>query len=129
MGMPPPEMAKTETLLMRCIRQFHDKFVDRLTGSTTDTLRCAAWQIDQYMEENKQYKDAEFLKGILAIIEFAAQQKGGTKWTVERAKRDMRGRTRGVNQFAEKKEATLPRRRVPISRDLARALADVAAKP
>ncbi len=81
------------------------------------------------MEENKQYKDAEFLKGILAIIEFAAQQKGGTKWTVERAKRDMRGRTRGVNQFAEKKEATLPRRRVPISRDLARALADVAAKP
>jgi hypothetical protein len=123
MGMPPPEMAKTETLMMRYIRRFHEKFIERLTGGSKDTLRSAAWQLDEYIEDNKQFKDAEFLRTILATIEFAIQKKYGTKWTVERAKRDLRGRTRGVNQSYRDKAAP-PRRQVPISRDLARQLAE-----
>lgn len=128
MGMPPPLMAVKETILTRYIKKFHDSLVDRLAVSAKDTLRATAWQVDQYMDENKKFKDAEFLRGVLATLEYVIQQKYGGKWTVERAKRDMRGRTIGVNQHADKRKHERPRRRVPISRDLARALSDVTAK-
>jgi hypothetical protein len=128
-GMPPPEMAKTETLLMRYIKRFHEKFTERLMNGSQDTLRSTAWQLDEYIGKNKKFKDAEFLKGVLATIEYAIQKKCGTKWSVERAKRDMRGRTRGVNQFAEQKVPVMPKRRIPISRELAKALADATLKP
>lgn len=128
MGMPPPEMAKKETILARYVKKFHDQFVERLASSSRDTLRCTAWQIDQYIDDNKQFKDAEFLRAILATIEYVAQQKYGGKWTVARAKRDMRGRARNINQYADPALKNNPRRRIPISRDLAKALANITAK-
>lgn len=124
MGIAPPEMAKTETILMRLIKKFHEKFIEKMSISSTEKLRCVAWQLDEYINENKKFKDAEFLRTLLSTVEYAIQQQGGTQWTVERAKKDLRGRTRGVNQHADK-EKSLPRRRVPVSRDLAERLASV----
>lgn len=118
MGMPPPEMAKIETIMFRHIKTFHEKFIDRLSSSAKDTLRCVAWQLDGFIEENKQYKDIEYLRTMLSIIEWVIQKKYGTNWTVERAKKDLRGRTRGVNQY--KRKGT--KKMVPISQDLKKAI-------
>ena len=104
MPLPLPEMAKSETLLMRTIRQFHEKFATRLMSMSASTLRATAWQLDAYFEENKKYKDAEFIKQLLAILEFGVQKKSASDWTLERAKKDLRGRTRGVNQYANQQK-------------------------
>lgn len=96
-----PEMAKRETIMFRYIRRFHEQFVSRLGMDSIETLRCAAWQIDAYLEEHGKYKDADFIKTILATLEFVIQKKGNNKWTIARAKKDLRGRTRGVNQWAK----------------------------
>jgi hypothetical protein len=119
----PYMAARSETMLMRAIREFHERFTDRL-DVTIETLHYAAWQLDEYVEKNKQYKDAEFLATLLTTIEYIIYKKSGFKWTVKKAKRNMRGRTRGVNQFAAKHEPTLARKHIPISRELARDLAD-----
>jgi hypothetical protein len=100
MGMQPPEMAKIETILFRRIRKFHDYFVERLAVGAKDTLRCTAWQLDAYIEENKKYKDIDYLRTLLQTLEWVIQKKFSTAWSVERAKIDMRGRTRGVNQHS-----------------------------
>jgi hypothetical protein len=96
-----PEMARRETIMFRYIRRFHEQFVARLGTDSKDTLRCAAWQIDNYLTEHGKYKDADFLRTLLATIEYVIQRKCNTKWTVERAKKDLRGRTRGINQWAK----------------------------
>src|SRR5690349_16560170 len=92
MPLPLPKMPKSETLLMRTVRQFHEKFATRLKSMSASTLRATAWQLDAYYEENKKYKDAEFLKQLLAILEFGVQKKSNSDWTLERAKKDLRGR-------------------------------------
>lgn len=96
-----PEMAKRETILFRYVRRFHEQFVARLGSDSKQTLRSAAWQIDAYLNEHGKYKDADFMRTILATIEYVIQKKCNTNWTVERAKKDLRGRTRGVNQSAK----------------------------
>lgn len=113
-----PEMAKRETILYRYIRRFHEQFVYRLGLDSKDTLRCTAWQIDAYLEEHGKYKDADFIRTLLATIEYVIQKKCNTKWTVARAKKDLRGRTRGVNQWAKGTR----RRRNPVPIDLSKSI-------
>lgn len=114
-----PEMAKRETIMFRYIRRFHEQFVGRLGIDSKETLRCAAWQIDNYLTEHGKYKDAEFLRTLLTTIEYVVQMKCNTKWTVARAKKDLRGRTRGINQWA--KPGTR-RKRAPVPIDLAKSI-------
>lgn len=116
-----PEMAKRETIMFRYIRRFHEQFVARLGADSKETLRCAAWQIDAYLEEHGKYKDADFLRTLLATIEFVIQKKCNTKWTVERAKKDLRGRTRGINQWA-KPGTDRRRRKAPVPIDLSKTI-------
>lgn len=114
-----PEMAKQETILFRYIRRFHEQFVYRLGMDSKDKLRCVAWQIDAYLEEHGKYKDADFLRTILSTLEYIIQKKCHTKWTVARAKKDLRGRTRGVNQWAK---PHVKRKRNPVSLDLSKSI-------
>lgn len=122
MPLPPPDMAKIDTQLIKHVRRFHEKFVYRLTSGSKEMLRSAAWQLDAFIQENKQYKDADYLRTMLKTVEWVIQKKWNTNWTVERAKRDLRGRTTGVNQFTADKP--VKRRRVPISKNLQRSLED-----
>lgn len=115
MPLPTPQMAKRDTLLVRHIKNFHEKFVDRVTSGSKETLRSTAWQIDAMIEENKKYRDSEYLRTILATIEWIIQKKWGTKWTVARAKSDLRGRTRGVNQHAPERDPITNKLPVPAS--------------
>lgn len=115
-----PEMAKRETIMFRYVRRFHEQFVARLGADSKETLRCAAWQIDNYIEEHGKYKDADFLRTILATIEYVIQQKCKTKWTVERAKKDLRGRTRGINQSSKQLPRT--KRSAPVPINLSKAI-------
>lgn len=111
-----PEMAKRETIIFRYIRRFHEQILNRIQNDTKETLRSAAWQIDAYLEEHGKFKDAEFLITILHTIEYVIQKKCNTNWTVARAKKDLRGRTRGVNQWSNKNAPH--RRRPPVAMDL-----------
>jgi hypothetical protein len=115
MSMPPPEMAKKDTMLFRHITRFHDNFIGRLSNGSKDTLRSTAWQLDAFIQENKKYKDVEYLTNMLRIIEWVIQKKFGTNWTVARAKKDLRGRTRGVNQHKENNPVIHPKPVIPTS--------------
>jgi hypothetical protein len=115
-----PEMAKRETIMFRYIRRFHEQFLNRLQNDSKETLRCAAWQIDAYLEEHGKFKDAEFLITLLHTIEYVIQKKCNTNWTVARAKKDLRGRTRGINQWADKNAPK--KRRPPVSIDLSKTI-------
>jgi hypothetical protein len=114
-----PQMAMHQTMIFRYIKQFHEKLLFRLQNDSKDTLRCAAWQLDNYLEEHGKFKDAEFIATLLHTIEYIIQKKWNCNWTVERAKKDLRGRTRGVNQFAKKK---LQKVGVPITADLSKSI-------
>lgn len=120
MGMPPPDMAKTETILVRYVKQFHEKFIERLSTGSKETLRSAAWQLDALIEENKKFKDAEYLKTMLSTIEWVIQKQFGGDWTVAKAKKDLRGRTKGINQFSRDKSEV--KKKLPMPEGLKRAL-------
>lgn len=118
-----PQMAKRETIMFRYIKKFHEQFQSRLGSDALETLRACAWQIEDYLDEHGKYKDAEFLRTLQQSIEWVIQKKCGTDWSVERAKRDLRGRTRGINQFAKPRQK-LPRKRAPVSSKLSQAITD-----
>lgn len=114
----PRMAAANDTIFFRHIRQFHEKFVGHLGKVNKETLRCVAWQIDNYLEEHGKFKDADFLRSIITILEYVIQKKGNTNWTLARAKKDLRGRTLGVNQF---KRGTR-RKRAPVPIDLSKSI-------
>jgi hypothetical protein len=88
---------------MRHIMRLHQVIAARMNSDSVKTLRKTAWQIEEYLEEHGKFIDAEFLRALQKSLEKLVQRKTGTKWTVELAKRDLRGRTIGVNQFARNK--------------------------
>lgn len=120
-----PNYAKRHTILMRKILQLHEIIANRLNSDSVDTLRASAWQIEEYLEEHGRYVDAEFIRTIQKSIEKVVQRTGGTKWTVEKAKRDLRGRTTGVNQFTRKTQ----RERAFAPRHLAQAIESKLTEP
>ncbi len=118
-----PEYAKVETILFRYIKRFHEQFLNRMGPSSKETLKGTAWQIEEYLEENGKYKDADFLRTIQATLEYYIQKKSksesGAKWSVARAKKDMRGRGTGINQYSKNKP---PRKRAPVPIKLSRSI-------
>lgn len=118
-----PIYATRETVLMRWIKQFHEKVVNRFGSDAIDTMRATAWQIEEYLDTHGKYRDAEFLRTMQQSLEKIVQERGHTNWTVEKAKSDWRGRTIGVNQFSDKQQK--PRRkRPPVSRRLSQEITE-----
>lgn len=67
-------------------------FLEYMQKSNLDTLRKTAHQLTDLYEENRAYNDAEFIRIMIRTLEHAIQQIGGTKWTVARSRKDMRGK-------------------------------------
>jgi hypothetical protein len=110
-----PQMAlSNDGLLTRHIKKFHEWFQQSLAKHSVITLRKTAWQLNVFYEENRKYKDVEFIKSLIEILEFVIQKKGNTDWTINKAKKDLRGR------FSSRYASS--RKPVPINEEFRKAL-------
>ena len=116
-----PEAAKMgKTHLFRYIMQFHEKLLQRLGVDSVNTLRNTIWQLDEYLETNGKYADAEFMRSLIPTLEFICVKKGGDSfWTLDWAKKHLSGRVRGVNQFSKNYK---PKKRPKVSIDLSQSI-------
>jgi len=119
-----PEIAKKNqgTIMMRWIKDFHEKFTSRLGTDNIDTLRSTAWQIEEYLEEHGKYYDAEFIRTLQHSLEKVIQKVGNTPdWTVKKASTSMQGRVTGINQYRDKK---VKPKKAPVSAKLSKEISD-----
>lgn len=79
-------------MMGRRIRKLHEDLQKLTLNGHMKTLRRVAMEADAYYRDNKQYMDAQFIPVILRCLEHAIQDIGKTKWSVARAKTDLRGR-------------------------------------
>lgn len=121
MPLPMPDMAtKHETLIYRYVVKFHERLLHRANIAKPPTLKCAAWQLDDYLKEHGKYKDSDFIRTIITILEYYVQKKDESDWTLQHAKKSLSGRTKGVNQYHKKPKAV--RRGAPVTEKLSKML-------
>jgi hypothetical protein len=95
--------------------RFHERWLKFLLNATPQTMRRVAHELGTMEEANQGFRDGAILTLLRRELEFAIQDIGGTKWSVQRSRNDLRGRTRGRRTSHE---------RVRVAPDVHRALWD-----
>jgi hypothetical protein len=79
----------------KAVQRFHQRWLKFLLNSSVQTLRRVAHELGTMEEANQGFRDGAILTLLRRELEFAIQDMGGTKWSVQRSCNDLRGRTRG----------------------------------
>jgi hypothetical protein len=95
----------------KAVHRFHQRWLRFLLTASLQTQRRVAHELFDLEMENRGYLDGEVLGLLRRHLEHAIQSIGKTGWTVQRSRRDLRGRTGRRN-----------RRRMAVNPEVQRAL-------
>lgn len=110
----PCMVLEDDAVMVKHVKKFHEWMYLHVNKYSVVTLRKSAWQLHMFYEDNKKFRDVEFIKPIIEFIEFIIQKKSNSNWTIKKAKTDMRGR------FSSR-YSRIPKQ-IPIPQDLSKAL-------
>ena len=79
----------------KVVIRFHQRWLKFLLNSSVQTLRRVAHELAAMEEANKGFRDNAILTLLRKELEFVIRDIGGTNWSVQRSRNDLRGRTRG----------------------------------
>jgi hypothetical protein len=79
----------------KVVERFHQRWLKFLLNSSVQTLRRVAHELAEMEEANKGFRDNAILTLLRRELEFVIRDIGGTNWSVQRSRSDLRGRTRG----------------------------------
>lgn len=79
----------------KAVKRFHQRWLKFLLNSSVQTLRRVAHELATMEQANAGYRDGAILTLLRRELEFVIGDVGGTDWSVERSRNDLRGRTRG----------------------------------
>jgi hypothetical protein len=96
----------------KAANRFHQRWVQFLLHSSLQTQRRVCHELYYLEQANRDYLDAQFLGVLRKTLEYVIRDIGGSSWSVERSRHDLRGKTR---RYAN-------RRPIHIDGDLQRAL-------
>jgi hypothetical protein len=96
----------------KAVSRFHKRWVQFLLSASLQTQRRVCHELFDLEQENRDYLDGQFLLVLRKTLEHVIQDIGNTPWSVQRSRRDLRGRTR-------RRSAS---RQIQINDDLRRAI-------
>jgi hypothetical protein len=92
-------IAKYNTMEIRrdatkAVQRFHRRWLAFLLNSSIQTQRRVCHELFDLEQANRDYLDGQFLSVLRKTLEHVIQDIGKTPWSVQRSRRDLRGRTR-----------------------------------
>jgi hypothetical protein len=81
----------------KAVRRFHQKWLKFLLSASLQTQRRVCHELFDLEQANRDYLDGQFLSVLRRTLEHVIQDIGKSSWSVQRSRRDLRGRTRRCN--------------------------------
>jgi hypothetical protein len=78
----------------KAVQRFHRRWLAFLLNSSIQTQRRVCHELYDLEQANRDYLDGQFLSVLRKTLEHVIRDIGGTAWSVQRSRRDLRGRTR-----------------------------------
>jgi hypothetical protein len=78
----------------KAVSRFHERWLRFLLSASLQTQRRVCHELFDLEQENRNYLDGQFLSVLRKTLEHVIQDIGKTPWTVQRSRRDLRGKTR-----------------------------------
>src|SRR5690242_3826839 len=79
-------------VMSRRVERFHRQWTRFLLNATQQTMRRVCHELATLAEHEAHFQDAAFIGVLRRTLEFVITDTGRTKWSVERSRRDLRGR-------------------------------------
>ncbi len=77
----------------KAVSRFHQKWLNFLLSASLQTQRRVCHELFDLEQANRDYLDGQFLAVLRKTLEHVIQDIGKTPWSVQRSRRDLRGRT------------------------------------
>jgi hypothetical protein len=78
----------------KAVSRFHERWVRFLVSASLQTQRRVCHELFDLEQANRDYLDGQFLSVLRKTLEHVIQDIGQSSWSVQRSRRDLRGRTR-----------------------------------
>jgi hypothetical protein len=81
----------------KAVQRFHRRWLAFLLNSSIQTQRRVCHELYDLEQANRDYLDAQFISVLRKTLEHVIRDIGKSTWSVQRSRRDLRGRTRRRN--------------------------------